>query len=161
MIKYIITGLPRSGTTWLSVFLTTDDCVCLHDPFASYTPDELAEWEGGVSDTALWYYDEWCKAHTDKFILIVRKEEDVISGLAEKGLPPVPDAFYDLFTQKTANKVIQFEDLFKEETLRDLWSYIYPDKPFNVTKWLQFKEIYMSPTIVERIYEESKSSSKL
>lgn len=161
MIKYIIAGLPRSGTTWLSVFLTTDDCVCLHDPFASYTPEELAKWEGGITDTALWFYDEWCKLNTTKFILIKRKEEDVIAALDQKGLPPLPDSIYEIFVNKQADKEIEFSDLFKEETLRDLWNYIYPEKEFPREKWIQFRQIYMSPNVVERIYEKSKASSTI
>jgi len=161
VIKFIIAGLPRSGTTWLSVFLTTDDCVCLHDPFATYTPEELAKWEGGICDTALWYYDDWCKANTDKFIIIDRSREDVAKALSEKSLPTLPEEVYDTFAQKTSEKRIMFEVLFEEETIQELWEYIYPDKPFNRDRWLQFKDIYMSPNVVERQHEKSKTPTEV
>lgn len=159
MIKFIITGLPRSGTTWLSVFLTTDDCVCLHDPYVTYTPEELEGWTGGISDTALWFYDDWCKRNTDKFILIEREPEEVAIALSQKGLPQVPEYLYNTYLGKSANKVVLFKELFEDKTLEDLWNYVHPEKEFNKIRLEQLKQIYMSPTIVERLYEESKAST--
>lgn len=151
MVDFIVTGLPRSGTTWLSVFLTTDDCICLHDPTAEYSLDILKDWEGGICDTGIWYYDTWCKEHTDKIILIDRKEEDVIVAMKAFSLS-LPEEVYREFQEKkhSFKNVIYFENLFTEEAAEDIWTYIYPDKPFNKNRWLHLKEIYMSPLEVEK-----------
>jgi len=146
MIKFIITGLPRSGTTWLSVFLSTDDCLCLHDPYGTHTPEELGQWEGGVCDTALWYYADWCRVHTDKFIIIDRKVEEVNSSLINLDIVQVPEEFTNIFNNTDSNKRIYFEDLFTEEIAEELWNYIYPEKPFNVIRWKMLKDIHMEPT---------------
>lgn len=154
MIKFIVTGLPRSGTTWLSVFLSTDDCLCLHDPYATHSPEELAKWEGGVCDTALWYYEDWCKANTDKFILIDRKAEEVNASLSDKGIMELPEFLTDAFSSVTGHKKIYFEDLFTEEIAEELWTYIYPDKPFNSIRWNELKNVHMEP--VEEIFDKCK-----
>lgn len=39
--NFFIFSLPRSGTSWLSVFLTGPDSYCFHEPTADFTP---AEW---------------------------------------------------------------------------------------------------------------------
>lgn len=35
MSQFVITGMPRTGTAWLSVFLTYRDTVCRHDLFSA------------------------------------------------------------------------------------------------------------------------------
>lgn len=35
MSRFVITGMPRTGTAWLSVFLTYRDTVCRHDLFSA------------------------------------------------------------------------------------------------------------------------------
>lgn len=149
MIKFIIGGLPRSATTWLSVFLTTDDCVCLHDPSATMTQQELESWTGGICDTGLWYLEDWCKENTDKFILVDRDVAEVSSALRSKGLPQIPaNLLIDFWDIKPSMRIF-FETLFSEETARELWSYVYPEKPFNRERWLHLKSVYMSPIELE------------
>lgn len=149
MIKFIVGGLPRSATTWLSVFLTTDDCTCLHDPSATMTKEELEAWEGGICDTGLWFLDDWCRANTNKFILVDRATQDVQEALKRKGLPELPLWVTAKFVAIEPNQRYFFEVLFEEETARDLWNYVYPDKPFNLDRWLHLKSVYMSPIELE------------
>jgi hypothetical protein len=44
MLDFIVLGLPRSATTWLANWLTTDRSLCLHDPFAKTLPEQ---WDAG------------------------------------------------------------------------------------------------------------------
>lgn len=140
-MRYVITGLPRSGTTWLSVFLTTDDCVCLHDPSATMSPKELQEWEGGVCDTGMWYYHNWCKKNSDKFVIIERDYQEVNKSLSEIMVPLVPKELATYFYSIEADYKIQFSELFKEETLRKLWKYVHPNKPFSRIRYLALKDL--------------------
>ncbi len=149
MIKFIIGGLPRSGTTWLSVFLTTDDCVCLHDPSATMTKEQLAEWTGGICDTGIWYYEDWCKANTEKFLLVDRDIVEVSTCLRKLSLPQIPEKLVSLFWSTEPNWRIYFEGLFSEELAKELWEYVYPEKPFNRERWLHLKSVYMSPIELE------------
>lgn len=151
MIKFIIGGLPRSATTWLSVFLTTDDCVCLHDPSSTMTKEQLESWTGGICDTGIWYLDEWCKKNTDKFILIDRDISDVQNALKQKGLPKLPTWVTTKFISVEPNQRYFFEVLFEEEIAKEIWEYVYPDKPFNVERWSHLKSVYMSPIKVEEL----------
>lgn len=41
--SFFIFSLPRSGSSWLSVFLTGRDSFCYHEPTADYTPQEWME----------------------------------------------------------------------------------------------------------------------
>lgn len=150
MIKFIIGGLPRSGTTWLSVFLTTDDCVCLHDPSATMTKEQLESWTGGICDTGAWFLEDWCKANTDKFIIIDRAIKDVQIALERKGLPLVPSWVTERFLYTSPNQRYFFEDLFTEELAEEIWNYVYPDKLFNRDRWLHLKSVYMSPIELEK-----------
>ena len=149
MIKFIIGGLPRSGTTWLSVFLTTDDCICLHDPSAYLEKEKLMAWRGGICDTGLWFLEDWCKENTDKFILIDRNVEEVSVALDKMGLPQIPSYILDKFATVIPNRRYFFEDLYTEELAEELWNYVHPEKPFNRERWVLLKGVYMSPIELE------------
>lgn len=154
LIRFIIAGLPRSGTTWLSVFLSTDDCLCLHDPIATLTPKELEKWDGGVCDTGLWYFEDWCKQNTEKFVIIDRNFKEVNKSLSDKGIDVLPEFFEDKFHSVTPNKKFYFEDLFTEEIAEELWTYIYPEKPFNKIRWNELKNTHIEPT--EEIFSKCR-----
>ena len=63
MMDFIVTGLPRSGTTWVANWLTTDTTLCIHDPLYKYHLEDLDNIETnkklGISCTAIWRAPEF------------------------------------------------------------------------------------------------------
>jgi len=125
--KFIITGLPRSGTTWLSNFIMTDDLVCLHDCIGfSITPDELLTYDMGltftakplsilvvspyrstshltqfgISDTTIWLFPDViqeCIFRDIPIIVIERDLSEINQSLTELKLPNVTKDQYEQF----------------------------------------------------------------
>jgi len=62
MIDFMVIALPRSRTTWLANFLTTDKTFCYHDPLAEMSSyKEILELKTdrltGIADTGIGYFD--------------------------------------------------------------------------------------------------------
>lgn len=82
MLDFIITGLPRSATTWASVWMTGDGAHCAHDPLyhthyedwptALVQPDVL----NGASDTGIWRWPDWLNAQAAAGTRILVLERD-------------------------------------------------------------------------------------
>jgi hypothetical protein len=152
-MRFIIGGLPRSGTTWLSAFLSTDDCLCLHDPSVDQSLEELTSWTGGICDTGIWYYTNWCRSNTDKFILIDKDVQEINKSLGKRSLPEIPPNLVTTF-HGIEVKRFYFELLFTEEGMRELWEFIYPEKEFSLGRFNLFKGMHISPLYMEKINEE-------
>lgn len=85
MSRFVITGMPRTGTAWLSVFLTYRDTVCRHDLFSADGVDAGAaalEYAGfgayGVADCGVvTRLDEVRTRWPDaKWVILTRDAED-------------------------------------------------------------------------------------
>ena len=84
--SFFIFSLPRSGSSWLSVFLTGPGSYCYHEPTADYSPEE---WKavvkhrpekiiGGV-DTGAYCFalDTWTAFPKTKFFTLCRDPHDI------------------------------------------------------------------------------------
>jgi len=144
MLKYIIVGLPRSGTTWLSHFLSIDECQCLHDPSAFFSKQEMSLFNGGLCDTGLWFDMDWCREKTRKLIVIERPIEDVNKSLTKLKFPLVTKYFYERFmkVKGLADYIIYFDSLFvSEDEAREFWEFVYPEIPFDKDRWKELSKI--------------------
>lgn len=62
MIDFMVIALPRSRTTWLANFLTTDKTFCYHDPLAGMSSyrevlDLKTDRITGIADTGIGFFD--------------------------------------------------------------------------------------------------------
>jgi hypothetical protein len=93
---FFITGLPRSRTAWLSVYMTTGRAVCYHDACAKIERIEDVEavfasdfyHYVGIADSALGFYLPWILQNIGPRTLIVERDPDEVSNsLAALGMP--------------------------------------------------------------------------
>lgn len=87
----MLLGMPRSGTTWASNWLTTDTTLCLHDPLFQYHYDELDSIESdktlGVSCSGLFLFPDWVNAHPARKVIVHRDIAEIGASLERIGLP--------------------------------------------------------------------------
>ena len=87
----MVLGLPRSSTTWISNWLTTDTTTCLHDPVWKYHYTEFNKIKTskrlGVACTGLFRFPEWVNAHPAKKVIIHRDLGDINISMMKQGLP--------------------------------------------------------------------------
>ena len=161
--KFIITGLPRSRTAWMSAYMCSNNVMCLHEPCNDFPSleemklmvDRLPYEYAGISDSSIGIHPFfYIKNFKDcPVVFIKRDKEEVlnsflkISGLridkAEKIINMIEHGIYEI---KNAFNVfeVDYNDLDKEETMRRIFDYCTPTIPFDKYKLKLFKNIYVS-----------------
>lgn len=147
MIDFIVLGLPRSATTWLSVWLTTEQSLCLHDPFADRLPEH---WQRdarrfGISCTGAYLFPHWLSQHDCPVVVIDRDAESCEASLARAGFAqPDTTALRHALAQVDARR-FAFDDLWNETTAGELWAFLLPHVDFDALRYRQLREIQIQP----------------
>jgi hypothetical protein len=79
MIRYIITGLPRSRTAWIAQYMTAGGSLCVHELW------DVPPLVRGVSDSgAVWSQERLFKEHPQaKWVVIRRDIREVIASMKQ------------------------------------------------------------------------------
>lgn len=156
---FFITGQPRSRTAWLANLFTYKDSHCFHDAIKRCaTPREMKDlFEKTQKSTGVRYVgnsdsgipfimDELLAEFPGaKLVVIERKQEDVVRSF-KRTFPQMKDQdvvdvigktqlALDRAKKKYDPLVIDFEELTRENTVRQLWSYCLPEIPFDRERW--------------------------
>jgi hypothetical protein len=96
---YLVLARPRSGSAWLSNFLTSGDCICVHEPLA-YSPTlEGYRVVGGVDTGGALVLDEIrSRLPGVRLYALVRDPLEVRTSLEALGLPSFDYPALDLPT---------------------------------------------------------------
>lgn len=94
MISFMVLGGPRSMTTWIANFLTTDTTLCLHDPLLTYTRHQLDNLivpgrTIGIACTSSLLYPEWINGHPAKKVVLRRDVEEINRALDRLAMIPL------------------------------------------------------------------------
>lgn len=157
---FLISGLPRSRTAWLSVFFSHFPSQCMHEGLAKFGGDltrmvgEMSEFVSpiGDSDSALTLHaDEVIKAAADGKVRLAVIDRDVAS--VYKSLSHfLEGSGYDATTvlghayeghKKILNSehahIVKFADLEDEQTVRDLHAFLLPNVEFPLSWYRQMR----------------------
>ena len=158
MLDFMVIGLPRSGTTWVTNWLTTDRSHCVHDPlylthYADWDTDpRFYHGEGvltGVACTGIWRWVDWVNSHPARKLVIHRNEVDVNNSLIALGLPPVErNAARSL--AKLTGLHVPHADIFDQGKAAGIWEYLLPGVPFNPARHRELVNMRVQPAF-ERI----------
>lgn len=146
MIDFIVLGLPRSATTWLSVWLTTEHSLCLHDPFAERLPEHWPRdaRRFGISCTGAYLFPKWLAQHDCPVAVIERDAESCELSLTRAGLGHDTRALRDRLAAVDGRR-FAFDDLWHEDRARELWAFLLPQIPFDALRYRQLREIQIQP----------------
>lgn len=119
MINFMVLGGPRSATTWVANWLTTDHTICLHDPLLEYTGAQLERmtFAGGrrlgISCTSSTLYPDWVNHQKCPKVVLVRNANEINVSLRGLGLVELIPAKHEarLAAIKRA-MFINYEDVF-------------------------------------------------
>lgn len=150
-LAFIVLGLPRSGTTWLANWLTTDTTLCLHDPFAvgmpeSWPADHRAR---GISCTGAFLMPHWLAEYRCPIAVIEREPASCDRSLAQLGLPPT-SPLRELL-DRVPGRRFAFDALWAEDTARALWTFLLPDRPFDALRYRLLRSMQVQPTDPGRV----------
>lgn len=144
-LDFIVLGLPRSGTTWMANWLTTDRSLCLHDPFGTGMPHTwpVDHRPRGISCTVAGMLPDWLKTYRCPIAVVVRDVQECDRSLRRLGLPDA--ALCHQFLSDAPGRRFPFEALWKEESARTLWEYLLPVVPFDALRWKLLKDMQVQP----------------
>jgi hypothetical protein len=134
-IDFLILSLPRSGSAWLSNFLTWGDCFCYHDPMAGGPIARLerqAQVTGAI-DTGAWMFPAELPPVARMFALR-REPRRIARSLRARDLPA--DLDFEAWRDMTSTLVtFDYERLFDLGYLRELWTLVAgPSAVFHVER---------------------------
>lgn len=144
-LDFIVLGLPRSGTTWLANLLTTQQSLCLHDPFATRLPEQITG-DGrrlGVSCTGMYLMSELLAQQHCPVAVIDRPVEACQASVEKLGLGsigPLKPALDRVKARRFA-----FDDLWDEYQARRLWIYLMPGIPWDGHRYRLLREMRVEP----------------
>lgn len=148
MMQFAVFGLPRSGTTWAANWLSADGALCLHDPIAELSPDEIMRHDRaepwGVSCTGLWLFKAREIAARAPVVILENDPDASNAALVKMGLQPLPDWMHARFSELPGLRV-RFTDLWHEEGARRIWSHLRPGAQFDLDRWRMLKDIQVQP----------------
>lgn len=158
MLDFIITGLPRSATTWASVWMTGDGAHCAHDPLCH---THYEDWPtalvqpgvlNGASDTCIWRWSDWLNAQAaagTRILILERDFEDCNASLAQIGLPAELTGEDEFNLGAITGLHMPFDQLFEEEAAAEAWEFLTRGQlPFNRRRWATLKDVEMQPNFV-------------
>ena len=137
-MDFAITALPRSGTAWASVWLMDGDALCIHEPFAHHTPEQLVAYapgrRWGVACTALWRAPKFLASLKCPYVILDRNIEEVRRSVQELGLPPLSEELIAKFDLLPGPR-FDHTDLFDLDGALEIWSILRPDRLMDVARW--------------------------
>lgn len=162
MKTFFIMGLPRSGTAWLSNFLTWGESFCFHEvTFGCASMDSIRQAfanvqqpiVGTVDTAAILFYKQLHKQFPEsKFLFIVRDKAAVKRSLEEQGfdvdgLDLLGDALgHAIRDEEIDGATVPFESLFNQMGMRQVWDFLEMPGPFPWQRFELLREMNVQDT---------------
>jgi hypothetical protein len=155
VIDFAVLGLPRSATTWLSVWLTTDRSLCLHDPFSVTLPEHWPRDERrfGISCTGAYLFPKWLARQQCPVAIIERTPEACDRSLHAIGMGDTSILQNPL--RDTEGRRWRFDGIWQEEKAHDLWAFLLPGIPFDALRYRQLRDIQIQPHMGKWRFDQS------
>ena len=133
MLDFMVIGLPRSRTTWLANWLTTDNTLCLHDSAAKFTLNELNNYATqkklGISETALFHCGGKLNRHPAKKLIIHRPVHEIYKSIGR--VIPFPNA--EMLMSDIKGLHVAYKDI--NDRAEEIWMHLigsgFDSKRFN------------------------------
>lgn len=137
-IQFMILALPRSGTAWLSNWMTTPTTRCIHDPLFKYP--NLSQLESlrsekllGISDTGIYLkYNSWVRNHPARKVGLIRPRAEVNASLDRMGFRPltVTDYHRTLAALRDLPGIVMV-DWASAMGSASVWDHLLPGVPYD------------------------------
>lgn len=165
MIKhpFLITGLPRSRTSWLAAFLTTGKSHCYHsgilgcrsfDDYKRKLSGPKLFMGDSFTDTVLFYDDIHRTFPGARWVVVRRDYQEAYLAYRK--------AFPDLHTALEAQEIFErihnqfdsipndacsvyFEDLNQRGVIKAIWEHCLPDIDWDEQRWKLFNGLKIEP----------------
>lgn len=154
----MVIAAPRSATTWISNWLTTDTTLCLHDPLWTTHYSDLDAIASpkmlGIACTGIALFPEWVNAHPARKIILRRDPKEIDASMERIGLTPISAAWEGVLDQ-IRGVHIDWRDVF--ERPKHIYEFLL-DRPFDAERHAALREINMQPAFAKLSIDRSATS---
>lgn len=148
---------PRSATTWIANYLTTDTSLCLHDPLLRYTPAQLDQMSIpgkllGISCTCAPMYPEWVLANQCRKVVLYRDADEMNASLRRLGLRELDKAEHLkrlIALDVPGTRWFDWTDVFQQKSAKALFEYLLPGRPFDANRHHELMQMHIQPRFAD------------
>ena len=153
--KFLITGLPRTRAAWLSVFCTTGQSICYHEPSTQIS--DLSELDRifasdfykhvGIADSGLGFFLDWILENIKPRTLIVDRDPAEVTELLVK-LGVARSNYADLLHEKLMRfkshplvMWVPMEALQQKRVMQKVYWHLMPGEAFDEVRYEQLSKM--------------------
>jgi len=148
LIKFMVLSAPRSASTWVANWLTTERTLCLHDPVLEHRVEDLdtlhCDRMLGVSCTGMALLTDWVNAHPAKKVVLHRDLREINQSLQNIGLTKVGPAWDSALHKISAGMHVQFRDVFDPDCAKAIYEYL-TGLPFDAARHRNLRGMHVEP----------------
>lgn len=170
-MTFVVFSLPRSRSTWLSLFLSYKGRVIGHDIGSDCaSPEDFLDrlGEGTCETGAVFAWRRIREARPDcKFVLVYRRPQDVCASLERFGLNGYWAEMHDrllfmdqIAAQEPQTLVLSYDDLTDPSKCAKLFEYCL-DEPFDLDWWVRMDAINVQTDMPKQLGKLIRNHAKL
>jgi hypothetical protein len=152
VIKFMVLSAPRSASTWVANWLTTEKTLCLHDPVLEHRVEALdhlpCDRMLGVSCTGMALLTKFVNAHPAKKVVLHRDLREVNQSLYAIGLTKVGPAWDKALAKVDGAMHVQYADVFDPDCAKAIWEYL-TGLPFDEPRHQLLRNMHVEPNFVK------------
>jgi hypothetical protein len=145
MAKFVITGMPRSRTSWFAAYLTHGDTFCHHEAIHFNKSMDMPGYKNvGNSDSGYPLNEAWAKELGNHKIVIVHRDiDEVVESLSYVGIHDVRPLLEEIHRNmdKLTGLHVKFENV--NEHLPDICEYL--EVPYDEQRAMLFSALNIEP----------------
>lgn len=167
---FFVTGLPRSGMAWASVFLTTDTSICHPEPLKDFSSptdiERLVSQRGheqvGIADVQLAFFPDVLQKIGAPVVVLERPLNEAIDAIVQLNVPPETAVPYCNRVNKALDKVralpftrcVDAEQLKVMDVGRSVFWHCLRGKSFDEERFrmLRYMMIEANPVLTMEAY---------
>lgn len=147
MLRFMVLSAPRSASTWVANWLTTEKTLCLHDPVLEHTPEALdglpCDRVLGIACTALALLPDFVNTHPARKVVVHRDIAEVNQSLVSIGLTPLAEAWSGCL-EGISGLHVEYGDLFIPGRAARIYTHL-TKLPFDAARHEQLCVMHVEP----------------
>jgi len=146
VIEFMVLSAPRSASTWVANWLTTDETLCLHDPLWKYHYSELDAIQSskrlGLADTGLAKFPDFVNAHPARKLVLHRDLAACSASLVELGFGPLKH--WEGVLTRLGGWHVEWTDLFDPDKAKPIYEHLL-GKEFDAERHALLCDMHVQP----------------
>jgi len=147
LLKFMVLSAPRSASTWVANWLTTERTLCLHDPVLEHSVKDLDKLPCdrmlGVACTGLALLTTFVNRHPARKVVLHRDLSQVNESLRNCGLTNLGPAWLKAL-DAVEGLHVPFRDVFDPDCAKVIFEYL-TELPFDRVRHQNLRGMHVEP----------------